>query len=127
MQMMSRRKFGSLVLGVLGVTQLPLAAQKPAFTVGWSVYVGWNPYYYMAKSGIMKKWADKYGISHQGAAVRLRAVARSVRREEYRRLRHDQHGSARHAGGVGRGHDGDSSWATTRTATTPCSRVTASR
>src|SRR5438132_14038080 len=39
------------------------AADKPAFTVGWSVYVGWNPYYYMAKSGIMKKWADKYGIS----------------------------------------------------------------
>jgi NitT/TauT family transport system substrate-binding protein len=63
MQMMSRRKFGSLVVGVLGATQLPLAAQKPAFTVGWSVYVGWNPYYYMAKSGIMKKWADKYGIS----------------------------------------------------------------
>ena len=42
---------------------LPLGAQKPAFTVGWSVYVGWNPYYYMAKSGIMKKWADKYGIT----------------------------------------------------------------
>src|SRR3984893_3543173 len=40
-----------------------LAAEKPAFTVGWSVYVGWNPYYYMAKSGIMKKWADKYGIT----------------------------------------------------------------
>src|ERR1700732_1884580 len=38
-------------------------AQKPSFTVGWSVYVGWNPYYYMAKSGIMKKWADKYGIN----------------------------------------------------------------
>src|SRR6202140_4456699 len=40
-----------------------LAAEKPAFTVGWSVYVGWNPYYYMAKTGIMKKWADKYGIA----------------------------------------------------------------
>ncbi len=34
------------------------AADKPSFTVGWSVYVGWNPYYYMAKSGILKKWAD---------------------------------------------------------------------
>src|SRR5260370_12679230 len=40
-----------------------LSADEPSFTVGWSVYVGWNPYYYMAKSGIMKKWADKYGIS----------------------------------------------------------------
>lgn len=38
------------------------AAGRPAFTVGWSVYVGWNPYYYMAKSGILKKWADKYNI-----------------------------------------------------------------
>ncbi len=41
----------------------PLFAQKPSFTVGWSVYVGWNPYYYMAKSGILRKWADKYGIN----------------------------------------------------------------
>src|ERR1700693_2241674 len=39
------------------------AADRPSFTVGWSVYVGWNPYYYMAKSGILKKWADKYGIN----------------------------------------------------------------
>lgn len=53
----------SLPLLVLGAFWSPLEAQKPAFTVGWSVYVGWNPYYYMAKSGIMKKWADKYGIT----------------------------------------------------------------
>ena len=39
-----------------------MAAQKPKFTVGWSIYVGWNPYYYMDKSGILKKWADKYGV-----------------------------------------------------------------
>src|SRR5689334_11704093 len=39
-----------------------VAQQKPSFVVGWSVYVGWDPYYYMAKSGILKKWADKYGI-----------------------------------------------------------------
>src|SRR5579862_5780060 len=51
----------ALLLGALLVA--PLAADKPTFTVGWSVYVGWNPYYYMNKSGIMKKWADKYGIS----------------------------------------------------------------
>src|SRR5258706_14177835 len=64
MQMMSRRACaGLLALAALAAAQLPLAAQKPAFTVGWSVYVGWNPYYYMAKSGIMKKWADKYGIA----------------------------------------------------------------
>src|ERR1700732_3374158 len=45
------------------VAPLQAADARPSFTVGWSVYVGWNPYYYMAKSGIMKKWADKYGIN----------------------------------------------------------------
>ncbi|HWE00279.1 MAG TPA: hypothetical protein VG345_14615, partial [Bryobacteraceae bacterium] len=30
-----------------------LAADRPSFTVGWSVYVGWNPWYYMGKSGIL--------------------------------------------------------------------------
>jgi len=39
------------------------AAPAPAFTIGWSVYVGWNPYQYLARSGILKKWADKYGVS----------------------------------------------------------------
>src|ERR1700674_4064837 len=39
------------------------AQQKPSFTVGWSVYVGWDPYYFMAKAGILRKWADKYGIT----------------------------------------------------------------
>jgi NitT/TauT family transport system substrate-binding protein len=38
-------------------------AQKPSFTVGWSVYVGWNPYDYMQRAGILKKWADKYGVA----------------------------------------------------------------
>jgi NitT/TauT family transport system substrate-binding protein len=37
--------------------------QKPTFTVGWSVYAGWTPYYYMNKSGLLRKWADKYGIT----------------------------------------------------------------
>jgi NitT/TauT family transport system substrate-binding protein len=37
--------------------------QKPAFTVGWSIYAGWTPYYYMNKAGILRKWADKYGIA----------------------------------------------------------------
>ena len=38
------------------------AAPTPTFTVGWSVYAGWNPYFYMARSGILKRWADKYGV-----------------------------------------------------------------
>lgn len=27
------------------------------------MYVGWNPWYYMGKSGILKKWAEKYNVS----------------------------------------------------------------
>ena len=37
--------------------------EKPAFTVGWSIYAGWTPYYYMNRAGILRKWADKYGIT----------------------------------------------------------------
>ena len=59
-----RKALFSSLLGLLIalIAQRTLVAQKPSFTVGWSVYVGWDPYYYMAKSGILKKWADKYGI-----------------------------------------------------------------
>lgn len=41
----------------------PTFPQKPTFTVGWSIYAGWTPYHYLAKSGILKKWAEKYGIT----------------------------------------------------------------
>jgi len=54
------------IVALLGIGLLLAGASpcdKPAFTVGWSLYVGWNPYYYMNKSGILKKWADKYGVT----------------------------------------------------------------
>ncbi|MCP3960660.1 MAG: ABC transporter substrate-binding protein [bacterium] len=35
---------------------------KTKFTVAWSIYVGWMPWDYAGSSGILKKWADKYGI-----------------------------------------------------------------
>jgi NitT/TauT family transport system substrate-binding protein len=38
------------------------AAAKEKFTVAWSIYVGWMPWEYAGDSGILKKWADKYGI-----------------------------------------------------------------
>jgi NitT/TauT family transport system substrate-binding protein len=38
------------------------AAGKTSFKVAWSIYVGWMPWDYAAQSGILKKWADKYGI-----------------------------------------------------------------
>jgi NitT/TauT family transport system substrate-binding protein len=39
------------------------AAPKKEFKVAWSIYVGWMPWGYAAESGIVKKWADKYGIT----------------------------------------------------------------
>lgn len=39
------------------------AATKPAFKIAWSIYAGWMPWDYAQKSGILKKWADKYGIT----------------------------------------------------------------
>lgn len=37
-------------------------AEKQKFRLAWSIYVGWMPWDYGAQSGIVKKWADKYGI-----------------------------------------------------------------
>lgn len=40
----------------------PNAAPRTEFSIGWSIYAGWMPWPYAQQSGIMKKWADKYGI-----------------------------------------------------------------
>lgn len=40
----------------------PVHAQKKNFSVCWSIYVGWMPWDYGEQQGIVKKWADKYGI-----------------------------------------------------------------
>lgn len=62
-------KFRSF-LAILAVTLLAAcggapdnpAAQKKEFTIGWSIYAGWMPWPYAQQVGIVKKWADKYGI-----------------------------------------------------------------
>jgi NitT/TauT family transport system substrate-binding protein len=38
------------------------ATQKKKFTLAWTIYVGWMPWPWAAEKGIVKKWADKYGI-----------------------------------------------------------------
>jgi NitT/TauT family transport system substrate-binding protein len=38
------------------------AQEKTDFRVAWSIYVGWMPWGYLETSGIMDKWAEKYGI-----------------------------------------------------------------
>ncbi len=41
------------------------AATGPAnrpFTIAWTIYAGWMPWPYAEQAGIVKKWADKYGV-----------------------------------------------------------------
>jgi NitT/TauT family transport system substrate-binding protein len=51
-----------LSIGTLATPAPAEAATKKSFHIAWSIYVGWMPWAYAAESGIMKKWADKYGI-----------------------------------------------------------------
>ena len=50
---------GSLMLA--SCSPAPTGA-KTEFNIGWSIYAGWMPWPYAQQAGIVKKWADKYGI-----------------------------------------------------------------
>ena len=55
----------TFLLGTAMAASLAMPAQaeeKSEFKVAWSIYVGWMPWGYLESSGIMDKWADKYGI-----------------------------------------------------------------
>lgn len=63
--MKTRRFLGKLTAGLVAASLLSLpayAAPKKEFKLAWSIYVGWMPWQYAADQGIVKKWADKYGI-----------------------------------------------------------------
>ena len=51
------------MVGIAGAASPALAAKKKEFNIAWSIYVGWMPWPYAAQQGIVKKWADKYGIT----------------------------------------------------------------
>ena len=51
---------GALAIGLVTVTGA--AEAKDSFKSAWSIYVGWMPWGWAADNGIVKKWADKYGI-----------------------------------------------------------------
>lgn len=57
-------KFLCLTLSLAGIafTSPAEAAPKEKYRLAWSIYVGWMPWDYAAKQGIIKKWADKYNI-----------------------------------------------------------------
>ena len=44
------------------LTGFASAAPKKDFKVAWSIYVGWMPWGWAADNGVVKKWADTYGL-----------------------------------------------------------------
>jgi NitT/TauT family transport system substrate-binding protein len=63
-----KRRINWLVMFTVAIVGIALAApptsaqEKKEFKVGWTIYAGWMPWPYANESGIIKKWADKYGI-----------------------------------------------------------------
>ena len=55
-----RALLGALAIGL--ATATGAAEAKDSFKIAWSIYVGWMPWGCAADNGIVKKWADKYGI-----------------------------------------------------------------
>ena len=53
----------TVLMITFGAGPLAWAAPKKEFNIAWTIYVGWMPWPYAAESGIVKKWADKYGIT----------------------------------------------------------------
>ncbi|MCF6250058.1 MAG: putative urea ABC transporter substrate-binding protein [Methylococcaceae bacterium] len=57
-----RRLFSSLIL-ILGMLMMPISSNAAdKFKACWSHYTGWEPWGYAYDKGILKKWANKYGI-----------------------------------------------------------------
>ena len=56
------RFISALLLSTVLYQTPAFAAERNQYSIAWSIYVGWMPWDYIDKTGIMKKWADKYGI-----------------------------------------------------------------
>ncbi len=57
-----KRLFTIIALGVSLLASPAFAEKRDSFKFAWSIYVGWMPWGYASDAGIVKKWADKYGI-----------------------------------------------------------------
>ena len=58
------KKFATLTTAALLMASTAMADGhvKTEFKMAWTIYVGWMPWGYLEDSGIMDKWAEKYGI-----------------------------------------------------------------
>ena len=67
MRRFSRYLTLSLAVVALALTSFAQASHaaeaKKSFKLAWSIYVGWMPWGWAADKGIVKKWADKYGVA----------------------------------------------------------------
>ena len=61
--MTNRTVLSALLATALTAPVAAAAQEKTDFSVAWSIYVGWMPWGYLSDSGIMDKWAEKYGIT----------------------------------------------------------------
>ena len=61
---MQKRRLFSLAAAALAaaLSVNAHAEKKDQFSVCWTIYAGWMPWGYASSSGIIDKWADKYGI-----------------------------------------------------------------
>lgn len=50
------------LLSPLLLQQAHAAVEPKTFKLCWSIFAGWMPWGYAASEGIVKKWADQYGI-----------------------------------------------------------------
>jgi NitT/TauT family transport system substrate-binding protein len=54
----------ALVMAIFCVMALPHSVvAKDTFTLAISIYTGWMPWYYAKDHGILKKWAERHGIT----------------------------------------------------------------
>ena len=58
----TKRSVGTLIAAALCIFSLAASA-KDDYRIAWSIYVGWMPWGYAQESGIVDKWAEKYGIT----------------------------------------------------------------
>lgn len=56
-------KFKKILAAIALMTVTASSFAKDDFKFAWSHYTGWEPWGYAGDKGIIKKWADKYGIS----------------------------------------------------------------
>ncbi len=50
------------IIFLIALLIMAVSVSAKTYKIAWSHYTGWEPWGYISESGIMKKWADKYGV-----------------------------------------------------------------